>query len=376
MASITFDGPNKIIDIGYDAGTTIVTAPAIYSEWKRWVQLGNAQYVEAFDLSVGGNDLGGGAALDGYYFLRNDLGWRVRAADIDHELVIEGQLFGFAAGTAIFVSRPGRTITYRQLVSSRSQVVDAAESEVSTAAAYQGKIVVDPNSAFSDTNFLTGTATRPVNNWAAAVTLAMTYGLRKFELLDALPLSGVDVSGYRIEAQKTSIVLVVDASATVQDTTFENCVVTGTFDGHATFSYCGIAAMSGVSGNFVNCVFAPGGLVANGDIVILGGSSGIAGNGSPEMFLGYGPHQIQMRGYSGSMRVRELGAGATMSADLLSGRLIVDADCTGGELKVRGVGEPPVINSALVNVDQDGFVSNSSIVNPLVANVWAAAFSG
>jgi hypothetical protein len=125
MPTISFDGPNKIIDIGYDASTTTVSALEIYSRWKDWVTEGNAQFLPAFDPSVGGNPLGGGVSIDGYYFLRNDLGWRVRGADLDHTLVIEGQLFGFNTAQAVYLPRAGRTIIYKEVQSSRASVVDS-----------------------------------------------------------------------------------------------------------------------------------------------------------------------------------------------------------------------------------------------------------
>jgi hypothetical protein len=125
MPTITFDGPNKIINIGYDSATTTVSAANIYSRWKDWVAAGNAQYLPAFDPSVGGNPLGGGVSIDGYYFIRNDLGWRIRGADADHTLVIEGQLFGLDVNTAVYLPRSGRTIIYKEVQSSRSSVVDS-----------------------------------------------------------------------------------------------------------------------------------------------------------------------------------------------------------------------------------------------------------
>lgn len=124
MPTISFDGPNKIIDIGYDAATTTVSAPDIYSRWKDWVAEGNAQYLPAFDPSVGGNPLGGGVNIDGYYFLRNDSGWRIRAADISHTLVIEGQLFGVNTSLPVYLPRTGRTIIYKEVQSSRSSTVE------------------------------------------------------------------------------------------------------------------------------------------------------------------------------------------------------------------------------------------------------------
>lgn len=124
MAVINFDGVNKVIDVDYDGPNTITSAREIYSRWKDWA-IDNSQYEEAFANSVGGNDLGGGVFLDGYFFLRNDLGWRIRAADQDHNLILEGQLFGFSSSVALFEPRPGRTITYQISLSSKASVVQS-----------------------------------------------------------------------------------------------------------------------------------------------------------------------------------------------------------------------------------------------------------
>jgi hypothetical protein len=93
MATITFDGVNKRIEIGYDGPITEVTALELYSRWKDWVALDNAQYEPAFAESVGGNELGGGTALSGYYFLNNNLGWRIIHSDYDYQISISGDLY-------------------------------------------------------------------------------------------------------------------------------------------------------------------------------------------------------------------------------------------------------------------------------------------
>lgn len=94
MATITFSGPDKTITVGYDGAITEVTAAELYSRWKEWIVSGNAQYQPAFAESVGGNALGSGVALSGYYFLRNDLGWRIVPANgFDHTLQISGDLY-------------------------------------------------------------------------------------------------------------------------------------------------------------------------------------------------------------------------------------------------------------------------------------------
>lgn len=93
MPTIDFDGPNRIITIGHDGPVTTVTVADIYSRWKEWLIDGNAQYVEAFASSIGGDDLGGGVSLTGYFFLRNDLGWRITHAEFDYQINMVGDLY-------------------------------------------------------------------------------------------------------------------------------------------------------------------------------------------------------------------------------------------------------------------------------------------
>lgn len=93
MPTITFNGVEKHILIGYDGPVTTVTAEEIYSRWKDWVAAGNAQYEPAFAESVGGNDLGAGVALSGYFFIRNDLGWHLLHSDYDYEIRLIGDFY-------------------------------------------------------------------------------------------------------------------------------------------------------------------------------------------------------------------------------------------------------------------------------------------
>ena len=112
MATIDFDGPNKVITIGYDGPITELTAVDIYSRWKDWVALGNAQFDRAFGDSVGGNDLGGGVGLGQYVFLQNDTGWRITAASEDYEVRIAGDLYPVDPNAGMFTPVPAQTVLF------------------------------------------------------------------------------------------------------------------------------------------------------------------------------------------------------------------------------------------------------------------------
>jgi hypothetical protein len=134
MAAITFDGPSKTITIGYDGVITETSAVELYSRWKEWVQAGNAQYQPAFGESVGGNELGGGVALAGYYFVRNDLGWTISPSEFDYEIRIAGDLYPQDATSPFLNPSVGElTVTFVLQRSAASYVSEVGTSGLTIA---------------------------------------------------------------------------------------------------------------------------------------------------------------------------------------------------------------------------------------------------
>lgn len=104
FGDFTFDGPNKIISIG--TGVVQFSAGEVYSRWKQWCADGdNAKYDTAFANSIGGESLGGGAFVGGYFFLQN--GWVIRPQEADHTLQVTGNLFPIPDTAALFTNTLG-----------------------------------------------------------------------------------------------------------------------------------------------------------------------------------------------------------------------------------------------------------------------------
>ncbi len=119
----TFDGQNLIIQLPSlgDYSSEI----DLYSAWKRWVRLGdNTKFLPAFE-TTGGDPIGGGQEIEPYYFLRNDLGWRIRAPEADGQVVINGNLFPRDSTQDIFLQATGFDSFIRQIVSNRSVLSNA-----------------------------------------------------------------------------------------------------------------------------------------------------------------------------------------------------------------------------------------------------------
>jgi hypothetical protein len=119
----------------------------IYSTWKRLLLTGpsplNPGAPPAFNTSVGGNPIGGGQEISPYFFVRNDLGWRLRPTTGSGELTINGNLFAFDLTLPLFESNGAGTVLVKQVVSPQSitdvsavadlaQLVDFAVNQLRT----------------------------------------------------------------------------------------------------------------------------------------------------------------------------------------------------------------------------------------------------
>lgn len=105
-AIVTFDGPNRrIIEISAGAVNEL-DLTEIYSEWKEWVKASpsNAAIEPAF-RQVGGDPISGTEDLGSVFFLMN--GWKIRPAELNHKLTINGDLFTEPAGESAFVPTIG-----------------------------------------------------------------------------------------------------------------------------------------------------------------------------------------------------------------------------------------------------------------------------
>ena len=77
---------------------------------------------------IGGDDLGGGLDAGAYFFLRNDLGWRIRPYEADHSLTITGNLYAQDVNLPITVpTLGGFTVSFRLTTSSLTQRVASKE---------------------------------------------------------------------------------------------------------------------------------------------------------------------------------------------------------------------------------------------------------
>lgn len=122
---VTFDASNRLIIV--DSGITYIDVKVdLYSDakedWKSDPVLNRLRFPFR---TIGGDPLGGGIFAGAYFFLQNDLGWRLRPYEGDHELTLFGNLYPEDAALDIVVPTLGSfTVTIRLETSSLTQATD------------------------------------------------------------------------------------------------------------------------------------------------------------------------------------------------------------------------------------------------------------
>jgi hypothetical protein len=147
----------------------------------------NSKFDPVFGLSEGGAPLTPGVESGAYFFLRNDLGWRIISSDEDQTINYQGNLVGQDATASLIVPTPTRTVLHLGL-----QPVTQRVDEILTTgqkADYNGGVFIDTFSGTPGTTYPSGTDFAPVNTWDDAYTIAIANGFRKIFLIGVITLN-------------------------------------------------------------------------------------------------------------------------------------------------------------------------------------------
>lgn len=129
MTIATFDGPNKIIQL--PEITDYQGQRDLYSAWKLWSVESNGinlQYEPAFDVT-GGDTISSTSKVAPYFFVNNNLGWRIRMPQSESgEFILADNIFPRDADLPLFEQSPGQNAFLRQEVSSRAIVIETGVS--------------------------------------------------------------------------------------------------------------------------------------------------------------------------------------------------------------------------------------------------------
>lgn len=372
---ISIDGPNRVISIlpGYP---TLVAKDDIYSVWKQWATIQEAEYnlkyPPAFD-TTGGDQTTATEQIAAFYFLRNDLGWRIRAPEADGEVVIEGDLFPRDSTLPQFVNSVGTfNNIIRLLVSSKSLVTIATNDLF----AISGVVYIDTTNGVAGTTGTIGSATNPVNNLADATVIATAQNIRQFVIRGGSTLTLTqDYKNWTFLGAGALLSNSIEFNGVdVDDCIFENLTLSGTMAGKATFRSCFLDGVDDLNGNMDNCAFGTltQTVAAGANLLISHCYSAVAGTGTPALdCINGGAIRLNVRDYSGGLEVLNHSAGMISSFDLDPGHFKMGPTNTGGELLLRGSGRfTDTTGSPRPTVTDGGFhvVTDTTLTRKLLQN--------
>lgn len=103
----------------------------IYEGWKDWLLENGARLgFPPLFRPVGGDPLPGSLTAGSYYFIRNDLGWRIISSDEDQTINYIGNIVPEDPTKQIIVPTPGRTVLHlgiQPITQGTSELLAAAQ---------------------------------------------------------------------------------------------------------------------------------------------------------------------------------------------------------------------------------------------------------
>lgn len=364
--NITIDGDNLIIQF-----TEIGEIPVkndVYSEWKEWaLEEMNLRYPPAFD-TTGGDPLTATENISAYYFIRNDLGWRIKAPELNGQLILVGDLFPKDFTLPFFITSDGAfSNLISQVVSSKS-IASFSQADLF---ALTGNVYIDEVNGVSGIGSGIGTPNNPVDNLADATTIAVANNLRSFvvrggtTLILTQPYTNWQFLGSGGTTSSTIVLTGLD----MMNTRIENMLVVGVGNGQTTMENCAITDVTNLEGGLVRCglVSAGGSIsVSQGGILTVDSCfSPVPGDQAPVISMN-GPGspgtRLSFRNYSGRITLKNMQDGDIASFDLDPGHLVLDPSNAGGQLLYRGTGRVTNnLGSPSPTITDDGFVVASDV---------------
>lgn len=368
-AKATFDVVNKLILLDVVAPVSsrveINTQIDLYSDAKEEWQAEAFQKFEFPFTTIGGNDLGGGLEAGDYYFLRTDLGWRIRPYEQSHTLTLTGNIYPIDSEDDIIV--PTSTSVTVATVLERSQLTQTVQDQiaqtasavwaqsVSTAASstyggvmrqlsYQGKIFLDGDLGTAGTAWPLGTQQYPVSNFADALTISNAESVPIIHMeSESVILATDDVTGCIIEGHHPlKVQCQVSAGAVTTNAQFREVYLRNAdLDGSVICRESVLENVTGFQGFAFQCMLNPGTLQLTGasDTHFLDCFSGQPGTSTPVVDINGKNADIGIRGYWGGIRLENNTTANNISIDMGSGQIILASTCTSGTIVCRGTGK-------------------------------------
>jgi len=344
---------------------------SVYSGWKDWLRAGSAnnmRYPQAF-RTTGGDPVNALLNSGAYWFLRNDLGWRIKPYESDGDYYVSGNLAAENSSLPMLIPTTG---DYTVGIFGLQPITQGFSTTLAEGLEYNlfnDGVWIDAVNGEAGTTFPLGTPAFPCSNLTDAHTILHTKGLKKFFFLSDYTFTSSDIlsDGYEFWGQG------------LQSTTF-------TFEtgssllGSEIFNAKIAGPIAGIIG-FTDCMLSGGELVSPaqfaGDIVVqnclIGGTNVLPTLYSGDLYiidcwaiptLGVAPildmndctGTIQIRNYSGFLTIKNCTESNDVRAFLNSGGITLDSTVTSGDFILTGTGTL-TDNSTGTTINTDALIS-------------------
>jgi len=357
MADALFDYETLVITLP-TGETEIQVERDLYSAWKRSQLAEDDPETGAYPAfrTTGGDPLTPGIDAGSYFFIRNDLGWRIRPAEEDATVLFSGNLAPEDSTLDILIPTIGNYSVLINGLQPITQNVDTLLVAQQTSS-YANRVVIDTATGTSGTSYPVGQFSSPVDNLTDALAIMLSIGATQLVVDGSLTLDQSIPAGYTISGitgvGHDDVAL---AGQTVDMVAFSGLLVSGTGSGNVDMELCDLSSLAGVTGVFRQCCFLDNITLVAGSYVFSYCFSGVPGLPKPYMDYNGTNADVSNRAYSGGMELRNItDASSDSTFDCISASIELLASCTAGNVVIRGTGLV-TNNSAGTTVNELGFV--------------------
>jgi len=260
------------------------------------------------------------------------------------------------SGNKMYPVEPSTNVFADRDLSANATINTIEVSGIAQEMVYDGMVYINADTGVAGTAYPIGTLAQPSNNLADAITIASGYNIHKLILQDDLTLT-MPLNGFHIKGDGSPTVNL--NNQLTNGTTFETCEVTGTQNGSFTiFINARIGELDNFAGMMTGCFFlnnTPIKIQSHISSVISDCRSGVAGSGSPCFDYSNGFITMNMRAYSGGIKViNSTNAENTSTYEFIAGKFNFDTTNTLGSFRIRGVVDTTNISSGGATVTTDG----------------------
>lgn len=271
----------------------------------------------------------------GFYAIESDYTVRLEGITVD------GQILNVWIGTFSIVNR--NAMWDRVLTGATHNIATSSGRRLRGIQEFQGyengAVWVNTLSGTAGTvNYENGTVEKPVLTIADARIIADNLNMKKFQIISGSTITfAQSFDGFEFNGENWTLAL---GGQSVSGSVFHGASVTGICTGanKPSFEHCHFGNVTLPPCIFKTCSLGQGIISGNiGDYFFNGCYSSVAGTALPcfDFGSGIGISNLNMRHYSGGIEIENMANGDNMSLEGF-GQLVINANCAGGTVAIRG----------------------------------------